>query len=107
MKRFNENKIIKNILESSKLNSQPKYPPNLNLIKGIGDDAAYWKDDTYAYCTSTDSLVDNVHFKLDYFKPSEIGKKSIAVNLSDIAAMGATPLGLLVNLGITKNQDEE
>jgi len=107
LKRFNENKIIKNILESSKLNSQPKYPPNLNLIKGIGDDAAYWKDDTYAYCTSTDSLVDNVHFKLDYFKPSEIGKKSIAVNLSDIAAMGATPLGLLVNLGITKNQDEE
>ena len=74
MKRFNENKIIKNILENSKLKTEPKYPANLDLIKGIGDDAAYWKDDKFAYCTSTDSLVENVHFKLNYFTPTELGK---------------------------------
>ncbi len=107
MKRLNENKIIKNILENSKLKTEPKYPANLDLIKGIGDDAAYWKDDKFAYCTSTDSLVENVHFKLNYFTPTELGRKSVAVNLSDIAAMGATPLGMLINLGITKSQDEE
>jgi len=107
LKRLNENKIIKNILENSKLKTEPKYPANLDLIKGIGDDAAYWKDDKFAYCTSTDSLVENVHFKLNYFTPTELGRKSVAVNLSDIAAMGATPLGMLINLGITKSQDEE
>ena len=60
MKRFNENKIIKNILENSKLKTDSKYPANLDIIKGIGDDAAYWKDYKFAYCTSTDSLVENV-----------------------------------------------
>ncbi len=106
MKKFNENKIIKNISRLFNFNSNFKFTDDLHMLKGIGDDSAYWKDKNYAYCTSTDSLVENVHFKLDYFSAIDIGKKSIAVNLSDIAAMGATPLGMLINLGITKKQDE-
>lgn len=106
MKKFNENKIIKNISRLFDFNSNFKFTDDLHMLKGIGDDSAYWKDKNYAYCTSTDSLVENVHFKLDYFSAIDIGKKSIAVNLSDIAAMGATPLGMLINLGITKKQDE-
>ena len=106
MTKFNENKIIKNITRLFNFKSNFKFTDDLILLKGIGDDSAYWKDANYAYCTSTDSLVENVHFKLDYFSALDIGKKSIAVNLSDIAAMGATPLGMLINLGITKKQDE-
>jgi len=107
LKRFNEQQIINKIIRQSSMVSASNFPPNLKILKGIGDDAAYWKDNDFAYCTTTDALVDNVHFKSDYFSPYDIGRKSIGVNLSDIAAMGATPLGMLITLGIGENEDEE
>ena len=49
---------------------------------------------------TTDTLVENTHFTLKTYKPKEIGYKAIAVNLSDIAAMGAKPLYALISLSL-------
>ena len=47
---------------------------------------------------STDVLVEGVHFRLDWSTPEHVGRKAIAVNMADIAAMGAVPTALLVGL---------
>ena len=83
--------------------SKYKMPKGLEIIKGIGDDAAYWKSGDFGYCITSDTLVENVHFKLMYFSADKLGEKAVAVNLSDIAAMGANPMGMLINLGVTNN----
>ncbi len=58
---------------------------------GIGDDAAVLAvPPNHQLAVSTDTLVAGVHFPLDT-SPADIGWKSLAVNLSDLAAMGATP----------------
>jgi thiamine-monophosphate kinase len=82
-------------------------PQGLEIIKGIGDDAAYWKSKDFGYCVTSDSLVENVHFKLMNFSADKLGEKAVAVNLSDIAAMGANPMGMLINLGVTNDITEK
>jgi len=69
---------------------------------GIGDDAATW---TPAPGTSvvvtTDALIEQVHFRLDWTDWASLGHKLLAVNVSDIAAMGAEPRLATVVLGLT------
>ena len=47
---------------------------------------------------TTDALVEGVHFDRRFSTPADIGHKALAVNLSDIAAMGATPRFALLSL---------
>ena len=76
-------------------------PDGEDVIKGIGDDAAVLKGrrrDSYLLI-ATDSIAEDIHFRRSsgaYL----IGRKSLAVNLSDIAAMGGSPLWAVVNFGI-------
>lgn len=73
--------------------------PGLRL--GIGDDAAIWRPSPdHELVITTDSLVEQVHFRLDWTDWSSLGHKSLAVNLSDLAAMGATPRLAVVSLGL-------
>ncbi|MBK96871.1 MAG: thiamine-monophosphate kinase [Planctomycetaceae bacterium] len=67
---------------------------------GIGDDCAVLPaaSATAIQVISTDSIVDQVHFDTRIHTPAEIGHKALAVNLSDIAAMGATPSYAVVSL---------
>jgi len=75
-----------------------------NIIIGIGDDAAAIKAPGHKYILlTTDTLVEGVHFDLKYFNFFELGWKLMAVNLSDIAAMGGKPEYALVTLGLPKN----
>lgn len=69
---------------------------------GIGDDAAIWSPTpgTRSLIT-TDSLLDGVHFRLDWTTWADLGHKALAVNLSDIAAMGGQPRVAVVSLGLT------
>ncbi len=52
------------------------------------------------FLATTDVLNESVHFSLDTTTPYLLGRKSLAVNLSDIAAMGARPLYYLVGLSL-------
>ncbi len=77
------------------------------LTKGIGDDAAvFGMKDEQKWVISTDLLVENVHFIRDYQPPFLLGRKSIAVNLSDIAAMGAAPAYALVSISLPDYLDD-
>lgn len=70
------------------------------LIVGIGDDAALWKGSDRVQVATTDSLVEGVHFSLKYCDWESLGWKALAVNLSDIAAMGGSPLYAFVSLSL-------
>jgi thiamine-monophosphate kinase len=71
------------------------------VVLGIGDDCAALKFDAGSLLlTTTDILIEKVHFHLDHTTPEHLAVKSLAVNLSDIASMGGTPLYALVSLGI-------
>jgi thiamine-monophosphate kinase len=71
------------------------------LRVGIGDDAAVYAPDRNAVqVITTDSLVENVHFRSEWTPYASIGYKAVAVNLSDLAAMGAEPRGLLLSLAL-------
>ncbi|MBI4924663.1 MAG: thiamine-phosphate kinase [Bdellovibrio sp.] len=68
---------------------------SLNLprnVIGIGDDCAVINQkDGHSLLVTTDLLIENVHFLKNNIHPKDLGYKSLAVNLSDIAAMGGTP----------------
>lgn len=73
-----------------------------NILLGIGDDCALLQIPTGHYCAvSTDSLVSGVHFPKDS-PPFLLGQRVLAVAVSDLAAMGAKPLGF--TLAITLEQ---
>jgi thiamine-monophosphate kinase len=83
-----------------------------NLIIGIGDDAAAWSSRAAAWRSSSgvelatiDAMVQDVHFKLGMTSWEELGWKSLAINLSDIAAMGGSPRYALVSLGLPGETD--
>lgn len=69
-----------------------------NLVLGIGDDAAAWRADNLLQLATVDALVQDVHFTLETTTFEELGWKALAVNLSDIAAMGGMPRYALVSL---------
>jgi len=70
------------------------------LIIGIGDDAAAWKGDTSIQLATVDSFIQGVHFPTGTASWPELGWKALAVNLSDIAAMGGAPRYGLVSLAL-------
>jgi len=67
-------------------------------LLGPGDDAAVLAAPDGRVVASVDVLVEGVHFRLDWSAPEQVGRKAIAVNLADIAAMGAVPTGAVVGL---------
>lgn len=70
-------------------------------LKGIGDDCAVlpYKDNQVLLVT-TDALVEGVHFIFDKTSAYDLGSKAMAVNLSDIAAMGGAPFAVTVTLSM-------
>lgn len=85
---MNEFEFIKNL--------KKKYSLDL-----VGDDCAVLpKDDINDLLVTTDLLVEDIDFRLDWTTPEMLGRKCLAVSLSDIAAMGGTPEWGLVSVGI-------
>ncbi len=68
------------------------------LIVGHGDDAAVVEVGGRGVCIAVDVLVEGVHFRRDLSSLGDVGWKAVAVNVSDIAAMGATPTVAVVGL---------
>ena len=63
-----------------------------------GDDAAVIDFSGEHLVATTDSLVEDVHFRSGWLSPAELGKRAAVANLSDLSAMGATPKALLLAL---------
>lgn len=75
-------------------------------VLGIGDDAALWRPgpDTEQVVTA-DLLLEGVHFDLAYTPLDDLGRKALAVNLSDLAAMGAVARWAVLSLGLPGDPD--
>lgn len=87
----------------SRFQSRLKYSSS-QVIQGIGDDCAVLSLNNGNYqVLTTDALVENVHFKLKTSTPEQLGWKTLAVNISDIAAMGGQPKFAVISLGIPKS----
>ncbi|HEY0459196.1 MAG TPA: thiamine-phosphate kinase [Pyrinomonadaceae bacterium] len=70
-------------------------------LKKIGDDCAVLPEDSrHDLVMTTDLLVEDIDFRLDWSKPEFIGHKALAVSLSDVAAMGAKPVWSMVSIGV-------
>ena len=73
--------------------------PSSTVLVGPGDDAAVVAPvRNERLVVTTDAIVEEVHFSRAYSSPADVGHKALAVNLSDLAAMAATPRWALVSL---------
>ena len=73
-------------------------PEGEHTTLGPGDDAAIVRAPGAQYVVTTDVLVEGHHFRRDWSTGAEIGARAAAQNLSDVAAMGATPTSLVVSM---------
>ncbi len=77
-------------------------------VLGIGDDCAILEP-LQTPVVTLDTLVENVHFRRDwivkYSSASALGWKSLAVSVSDLAAMGAAPVAAFISLSVPKDED--
>lgn len=74
--------------------------PTEAAILGSGDDAALLRASSGSYLVSTDTMIENHDFRLDFSKAFDLGWKAIATNYSDIAAMGGTPTAAVVAMSV-------
>jgi thiamine-monophosphate kinase len=74
-------------------------------VIGIGDDAAAWRSESSLQLATVDTMVQGVHFSLETITWQELGWKSLAINLSDIAAMGGIPRYALVALALPEDTE--
>lgn len=73
-----------------------------DVVQGIGDDVAVVEMGKKILLITTDILIEDIHFERSWIDPYRLGRKALAVNLSDIAAMGGIPKYFLISLGLPK-----
>jgi len=78
------------------------------LVVGIGDDTAILERSAETWwLLTTDAVIEGVHFRREYTPAYWLGQKALAVNLSDIAAMGGRPRFFLLSLSVPADLPEE
>lgn len=101
------NKTISDIGEFGLIERIKKIVPQAaakNILLGIGDDTAVIKISDQKWLLATcDIQIEDTHFQMKYSSPYQIGRKAMAVNLSDIASMGSKPTYALVSAGLSPN----
>jgi thiamine-monophosphate kinase len=97
---LDELNIIRSIKERFKSTSKC-------IALGIGDDAAAVKiSPECLLLATTDSQVESVHFLKEFISAGDIGRRAVAVSISDIGAMGGVPKFFLSSLGFSRQEDE-
>jgi thiamine-monophosphate kinase len=84
--------------------------PSKSVVVGIGDDTAVYELPVPIFrlavkyqLITTDTLIENIHFKLKKTSFQDLGYKALVINISDIASMGGYPTHALVTIGANKN----
>jgi thiamine-monophosphate kinase len=102
-----DNRIVADIGEFGLIDRIQKILPEIDrkdLIIGIGDDTAVIRiNEQRALLITCDIQVEDQHFRLKNISPYQLGRRAMAVNLSDIAAMGGQPTYALVSLGFPRS----
>ncbi len=94
--------LLNNMIMDAKINTASP-----DLILGIGDDAAAWKGTEQIQLATVDTMIQDIHFTLETTSWEELGWKSLAINISDIAAMGGLPHYALVALALPDDTEVE
>lgn len=71
-----------------------------DVMIGPGDDCAMLRVGNRKLLITTDAVVESIHFERDWLTPRQLGRRSLLVNLSDIAAMGGRPTFCAVSVGV-------
>jgi len=95
------------VAEEAQTSTSVGEPAGFQLTIGIGDDTAAWRSPQATHLFTTDTLVNGVHFILENLAWQDLGWKSMAVNYSDVAAMGGTPLYSIITLGLPEDTSVE
>ncbi len=83
-------------------------PESSGVVFGIGDDAAVLRSTPGRYLLATcDMLFEGVHFLPGVIPPYDLGRKAMAINLSDVAAMGGEPRFVLVSIALPSSTEAE
>ncbi len=97
-----EKGLIKRILsKTEKSNFNSTFLDNFSF-KSLSDDAALINLGEHYLVATSDMLFKSTHFP-DDMKYNQIGKKVVTVNVSDLAAMGAKPIGIIVSMGLPRD----
>jgi len=83
-----------------------RLPHGRRTLLGAGDDCAVMAPSRFPQLFTIDSMVEEVHFRLEWTSPEALGARALTVNLSDIAAMGGRPLAAVVNLAIREGLEQ-
>jgi thiamine-monophosphate kinase len=90
------------------LAGRPAYPAEGRIRLGIGDDAAVLEvGRDRDWVATTDTLIEGVHFRREWTSPEDLGWKALAVNVSDLGAMGAAPTAALVCIALPTGTESE
>ncbi|HMR49378.1 MAG TPA: thiamine-phosphate kinase [Arachnia sp.] len=81
-------------------------PRGADVVLGPGDDCAVLRPEGDLVIT-TDALIEGVHFKRQWSPAEAVGRKTVAVNVSDVEAMGAKPSSIVVTLAVPKDLDPQ
>lgn len=78
-----------------------------SLLKGVGDDAAVFRQTNQDIVTAVDTFVEHVHFSRETMAPFHIGYRALAANISDMAAMGALSAFYLVSFVVPPHWSDQ
>ena len=76
---------------------------NSSIQVGIGDDCAVIQSPSHLHVVTADAMIETVHFSRETMSATQIGRKLVAVNVSDIAAMGARPAYGMLTMCLPEN----
>ncbi|MGD8700281.1 MAG: thiamine-phosphate kinase [Gemmatimonadales bacterium] len=92
--------VIRNVLRDA-------VAPGAMVALGAGDDCALLRTDGGYYAVTVDLFVEGVHFRSAWGSPEEVGGRAVRAAISDLAAMAADPVGVLVSLSLPAGQGAE
>ena len=101
-----EKKLIDNIIEKAHLFQKDYFSSHPQIRDSLGDDAALIDIDGGYLVSTSDMLLQESHFP-PQMSPRQMGWKIVTVNVSDLAAMGAYPKGILISMGLPREMTME